>query len=264
MASLSDISVANIFKGIILDSFMKDGFINSPLRPPPPQNFGERAKDFVIKHKKILITTAATITGLILGPVVIGGVVGALGFGEAGIAAGSVAAWLMSLHRGTVAAGSLVAILQSIGAAGLGIGGVIATGLGGGIFASAIAKALLNILESNAEGLAELEEYVSITDDNNDDTTDTEKSNKTLPTKVIFKMKPQLLNSNEKLKSFFKGFDLAQQVAKDKTRQFEFWVVSDNEPCINDTTCLNKHLVDTYGADNVTLGPGSYFLKLTD
>nr|CAG8467970.1 10275_t:CDS:1 [Entrophospora candida] len=212
----------------------------------------------------MLITTTATIAGFALGPVVIGGVVGgvvgALGFGEAGIAAGSIAAWLMSLHRGTVAAGSLVAILQSIGAAGLGIGGVIATG----IFASAIATALLHILESNAEGLAELEEYVSITDDNNDDTTDTEKSNKTLPTKVIFKMKPQLLNSNEKLKSFFKGFDLAQQVAKDKTRQFEFWVVSNNESCINDTTCLNKHLVDTYGADNVTLGPGSYFLKLAD
>jgi len=262
MASLSDISVANIFKGIILDSFMKDGFINPPPQPqPPPQeNIGKRAKNFIINHKKILITTTVTIAGFALGPLVIGGVVGALGFGEAGIAAGSVAAWLMSLHRGTVAAGSLVAILQSVGAAGLGVGGVLVAGLGGSIFAGTIAKALLNILESNPEGLAELEDYVSITDDSNDDTTATEKSNK----KVIFEMKPQLLTSDEKLKSFFKGFDLAQKVVKDKTRRFEFLVVSDNDSCIHDTSFLNRHLVDTYGADNLTLRTGNYFLKLDD
>ncbi|CAJ0835686.1 12156_t:CDS:2 [Entrophospora sp. SA101] len=210
MASLSDIPIANIFKGIILDAFMRDG-----------------------------------------------GVVGALGFGEAGIAAGSIAAWLMSLHRGTVAAGSLVAILQSIGAAGLGVGGFIAAGLGGSIFSSAIAKALLVILKSNPEGLAELEDYVSITDDCNDDTTATEKSNETLPTKVIFEMKPQLLTSDEKLKSFFKGFDLAQKVTKDKTRRFEFLVSSN-------ATYLIRHLLDIYGDHNVTLGPGSCLLKLND
>nr|CAG8577359.1 2399_t:CDS:2 [Entrophospora candida] len=98
--------LANIFKSIILDTFMRDG----------------------------LITTTATIAGFALGPVVIGGVVRALGFGEDGIAAGSIAAWHMSLHRGTVAAGSLVANLQSIGAAGLGVGGFIVAGLGGILF----------------------------------------------------------------------------------------------------------------------------------
>lgn len=48
---------------------------------------------------------------------------GALGFTKAGIAAGSVAARLMSLaataNGGGVAAGSLVAIAQSLGAAGI-------------------------------------------------------------------------------------------------------------------------------------------------
>jgi len=51
--------------------------------------------------------------GLILGP---------LGFTSAGIAGGSVGAWLMSLYGGNVAAGSLVALLQSWGAAGAGLG----------------------------------------------------------------------------------------------------------------------------------------------
>ncbi|NWH83634.1 IFI27 protein, partial [Aegithalos caudatus] len=49
--------------------------------------------------------------------------IGALGFTEAGIAAGSIAAKMMSAaaiaNGGGVATGSIVAVLQSIGAAGL-------------------------------------------------------------------------------------------------------------------------------------------------
>lgn len=58
------------------------------------------------------------------------------GFTSAGIAGGSLGAWLMSLYGGNVAAGSLVAILQSWGAAGVGAGawasagGMVATCLG--------------------------------------------------------------------------------------------------------------------------------------
>ncbi|XP_071309323.1 interferon alpha-inducible protein 27-like protein 2A isoform X3 [Agelaius tricolor] len=52
--------------------------------------------------------------------------IGALGFTGAGIAAGSVAAKMMSAaaiaNGGGVAAGSTVAVLQSIGAAGLSVG----------------------------------------------------------------------------------------------------------------------------------------------
>lgn len=51
---------------------------------------------------------------------------GALGFTSAGIAAGSIAAKMMSAaaiaNGGGVAAGSTVAVLQSVGAAGLSLG----------------------------------------------------------------------------------------------------------------------------------------------
>jgi len=43
----------------------------------------------------------------------------ALGFGAAGIVAGTPAAWMMSTYGGSVAAGSAVATLQSIGAVGV-------------------------------------------------------------------------------------------------------------------------------------------------
>ncbi|XP_011705111.1 PREDICTED: interferon alpha-inducible protein 27-like protein 2B [Wasmannia auropunctata] len=62
---------------------------------------------------------------LLLGTTVIGGILGCatlplLGFGLAGISAGSFAAsWQASI--GSVAAGSLFATLQSLGATGLGI-----------------------------------------------------------------------------------------------------------------------------------------------
>lgn len=65
--------------------------------------------------KAVIGTTAALVA-----PVAVVGVVGVAGFGAAGVAAGSAAAWLMSLSGGTVAAGSTVAVLQSVGAAGLG------------------------------------------------------------------------------------------------------------------------------------------------
>ncbi|NWR11432.1 IFI27 protein, partial [Paradoxornis webbianus] len=55
--------------------------------------------------------------------------IGALGFTGAGIAAGSIAAKMMSAaaiaNGGGVAAGSTVAVLQSIGAAGFSLGAKI-------------------------------------------------------------------------------------------------------------------------------------------
>ncbi|NWH83633.1 IFI27 protein, partial [Aegithalos caudatus] len=55
--------------------------------------------------------------------------IGALGFTEAGIAAGSIAAKMMSAaaiaNGGGVATGSIVAVLQSIGAAGFSLGTTI-------------------------------------------------------------------------------------------------------------------------------------------
>ncbi|NWR74565.1 I27L2 protein, partial [Centropus unirufus] len=55
--------------------------------------------------------------------------IGAMGFTGAGIAAGSLAAKMMSVaavaNGGGVAAGSAVAVLQSVGAAGLSLGAKI-------------------------------------------------------------------------------------------------------------------------------------------
>ncbi|XP_071140046.1 interferon alpha-inducible protein 27-like protein 1 [Mytilus edulis] len=53
--------------------------------------------------------------GLVLGAAILP----LLGFTSTGIAAGSWAAWMMSLYGGSVPAGSLFAILQSTGAAGV-------------------------------------------------------------------------------------------------------------------------------------------------
>ncbi|CAI2172954.1 9690_t:CDS:1 [Funneliformis geosporum] len=241
------------FKALILDSFMRDGIIQAP----------ESSENFFKRHQKLLMTGTAVIAGAILGPIAIGGVIGALGFGEAGIAAGSIAAWMMSLQRGAVAAGSLVAILQSVGAAGLGIGAVIAAGSGGGIFGGFIAKAILNILKSNPEGLAELEnKFVSINEIDDDD----EKNQ--LHKKVIFVMKQNLLKSNENknLTSFLTGFDLARGVTKEEAKKFEFLFNRDDEGCSEGIEILHQHLIKIKinGNDRVTSKQGSYVLNLND
>ncbi|POG73226.1 hypothetical protein GLOIN_2v1587508, partial [Rhizophagus irregularis DAOM 181602=DAOM 197198] len=187
------------------------------------------AKNFFSEHKTALLTGGFALAGLLAGPAIVGGIVGVIGFGEVGIAAGSIAAWMMSLHRGTVAAGSLVAILQSVGAAGLGIGGIIASGVGGSLFAGAIAKALLKTLESE-ETLAELENFVS---------------NFGI---VIFNVKSPLLTNNGALNSFCRGFDSARRITN--TKRFEFQVV---EECIDGSNSLRRYLESTYGTDHVSV-----------
>ncbi|KAA1078674.1 hypothetical protein PGTUg99_011500 [Puccinia graminis f. sp. tritici] len=54
------------------------------------------------------------------------------GFGAGGIVSGTPAAALMASYGGSVGSGSACAILQSVGAAGLGVGGIaVAAGAGG-------------------------------------------------------------------------------------------------------------------------------------
>jgi len=240
MVEISEIPVEKIFKSIILDSLMKDGFIRKR----------QSKENFASRNKKYLLTGAAILAGAALGPFAVTGLVAALGFGEAGIAAGSIAAWMMSLQGGTVAAGSLVATLQSVGAAGLGIGGLLAASTGG----AAIAKAILVISESNPEGLAELENFVSIYRYEFSDT------------ELIFDMKRPLLvsNENEKLKSFFKGFDLARQVSQERIRNFEFLAYGDDENFLEGSNFLHNHLIETYGNEHVISNPGSYVLNLNN
>mmetsp|Transcript_32327 Transcript_32327/g.65553 ORF Transcript_32327/g.65553 Transcript_32327/m.65553 type:complete len:169 (+) Transcript_32327:196-702(+) len=78
---------------------------------------------------------AAGVAGGVLCPVAVIGTVAYLGFGSAGIAAGSIAASMMSAEAvaagGTIAAGSTVATLQSIGAAGFSAGALSSMVAGG-------------------------------------------------------------------------------------------------------------------------------------
>lgn len=93
--------------------------------------------------KAIAVGTGVVAGGAVLAPLVVTGVVGALGFGAGGIVGGTAASGIMASYGGTVAAGSACAVLQSIGAAGLGAAGTaIASTVGGlagagGVFAFA-------------------------------------------------------------------------------------------------------------------------------
>jgi hypothetical protein len=69
-------------------------------------------------------TTVAAVSGVVV-PTVAVGVIQAIGFGSAGVAAGSIAAGIQAGMGGAVASGSAFAIAQSLGA--LGAGSAIAT-----------------------------------------------------------------------------------------------------------------------------------------
>ncbi|CAB5214606.1 hypothetical protein RhiirA5_362742 [Rhizophagus irregularis] len=217
MTGLSDIFDVDKCKGVIIDSLKKDKFIAQAQQ----QDF---AKKFFSEHKTALLTGGGTLAGFLAGPAIVGGIVNAIGFGGTGITAGSTAAWMMSLHHGTVASGSLVAILQSVGAAGLGTGGIIASSVGSSLFTGLFAGALLKTLESK-EALAELKNFVSITATN--------------PGIVIFN---PLLTNNGALNSFCGGwFDSARKITN--TKRFEFQVV---EKCIYGSNSLRSYLKSTY------------------
>ncbi|KDO21390.1 hypothetical protein SPRG_13703 [Saprolegnia parasitica CBS 223.65] len=94
-----------------------------------------------------LVLGGAAVAGAVAAPVATTAVVAGLGFTSGGIVAGSTAAGMMSAaavaNGGGVAAGSTVAVLQSIGAAGLGVGGGIAVAAIGVAIAVPIAGAFL-------------------------------------------------------------------------------------------------------------------------
>lgn len=89
--------------------------------------------------KYVLIATGA---GLALSPFLVTAIVGALGFGAAGIVAGSPAAAIMASYGGAVTAGSVCAILQSIGAAGLSSLATAITSIVGGVAAGGAMAAI--------------------------------------------------------------------------------------------------------------------------
>ena len=82
-------------------------------------------------------------------------IVGLLGFTGAGIAGGSVGAWMMSLYGGAVTSGSIVAVLQSIGAAGMSPVATAIAGAIGGIAGEATARVFRQAKDQDVvEGVA--------------------------------------------------------------------------------------------------------------
>ena len=92
---------------------------------------------------KISLVAGGAVIGAPLAVAAVPAVVGALGFSAGGIVSGSVGAWMMSTCGGATAATGVVATLQSVGAAGLGLGGTI---VAGGVGASAGAAAVTGLV----------------------------------------------------------------------------------------------------------------------
>ncbi|CAG8754989.1 2463_t:CDS:2, partial [Gigaspora rosea] len=259
---------SKFFKGALLDSFEQKGYVYSKsppaTEPSPPSkfsNFFEKAKNSII-----IITSAFAIGGLVLTPIIVVGLIEAIGFGAGGIAAGSFAAWLMSLNGGATAAGSLVAILQSIGAAGLTAGATVGTGTAGATIMAGLGKLVSERLDSNREGQAQLDEFVKVydegnkdegnEDEGNEDERNEDKNSEKGSTTVVFEIRDKLLNNDEAFDNFLKTFTLTYNASKqlvNKKQQFKFFV---DETCVMNIAekkleTLNDHLVKNYGAECV-------------
>ncbi|XP_012967620.1 interferon alpha-inducible protein 27-like protein 2 [Mesocricetus auratus] len=100
-----------------------------------------------MKKRTIVSAAIGGVGAVIAFPVVLG----AVGFTGAGIAAGSMAAKMMSAaaiaNGGGVAAGSLVAILQSVGAAGLSTTSNIILGSVGAVVGASVEEGVEVLLE---------------------------------------------------------------------------------------------------------------------
>ncbi|CAG8819725.1 33899_t:CDS:2 [Gigaspora margarita] len=195
--------------------------------------------------------SAFAIGGLVLTPIIVVGLIQAFGFGAGGIAAGSFAAWLMSLNGGATAAGSLVAILQSIGAAGLTAGATIGTGAAGATTMAGLAKLFAERLDSNHEGQVQLDEFVKVYDEGNED-----KNSEKGSIRVVFEIRDKLLTNDEAFDNFLEIFTLTYCTLDNRKQQFKFFV---DETCVIDKMdiaekkleILNDHLIKNYGAERV-------------
>ncbi|XP_051843617.1 interferon alpha-inducible protein 27-like protein 2A [Antechinus flavipes] len=88
-----------------------------------PEGKDASAQSRLSNMQKAALLALGAVAGGVLAPSVVPVTLGVVGFTKLGIAAGSMAANMMSAaavaNGGGVAAGSLVAVLQSVGAAGL-------------------------------------------------------------------------------------------------------------------------------------------------
>jgi len=107
------------------------------------------------KYGKYGGAAVGAVGGAILGPVVaVPAALIAIGFTAPGVAAGSLAAQIHS-GIGNVAAKSLFAYAQSAGAAGLGLGGIVASGLVGGAIGGVVGYKLADYAFCGDEDYAE-------------------------------------------------------------------------------------------------------------
>ncbi|KAL3832784.1 hypothetical protein ACJMK2_024397 [Sinanodonta woodiana] len=81
--------------------------------------------------KAWLYVIAGAAATALMAPFAIPAGVATIGFTAVGIMKGSIAAGMMASYGGLVSSGSVVAVMQSIGAAGLGAGGIAVAGSGG-------------------------------------------------------------------------------------------------------------------------------------
>ncbi|XP_043846984.1 interferon alpha-inducible protein 27, mitochondrial-like [Dromiciops gliroides] len=118
---------------------LPDGGSGDKTRNP---TLGSLCKATMLSNTKILLGAGA-VGGATVALVAFPMVLGAVGFTKAGIAAGSMAAKMMSgaaiANGGGIASGSLVAVLQSVGAGGLSTMASTALGSAGSVLGSALA-----------------------------------------------------------------------------------------------------------------------------
>ena len=111
---------------------------------------------------------ATTMVAAAAAPYAVVGVVGAMGFEASGIAAGSMAAGMMSAEAiaggGTVAAGGTVATLQSIGAAGLGVLGTTSAVCGGVTLGAATSVGVVQSMHGLDASSSEVEADLGLVD----------------------------------------------------------------------------------------------------
>jgi len=122
------------------------------IKQQSPEGFTQKAGTYIKKHPVLfgvqVASAAVGLAGIIALPIL-----GAVGFGALGPAAGSAAAaWQASI--GIVEAGSIFAWCQSAAMGGAAVGGIIAAGVGGGsLLVSSTAWALL--MEGEGDGVEE-------------------------------------------------------------------------------------------------------------
>ncbi|CAG8554190.1 4259_t:CDS:2, partial [Cetraspora pellucida] len=221
---LSAPKIRDSLKELFLILSRKNGYISTP---PLPSRIFEKTKKLISDNPK------AIVAGSLLGPLAFVGAVGAIGFGSGGIAAGSFAAWMMSLNGGATAAGSLVAILQSVGAAGLGVTGTLIPSTTGATLLGILSPLTTKKLDENPEKLAQLDNFVKIYDEGGENDEPT----------VVFEIHNKLLTNDNALDAFFKVFALVLPLTQ--TKRFKFLV---DEACsIESLNILNNLFVTTYG-----------------